>query len=573
MPSPLAPYPYSPLKRRSIRLLELLPNSPAAEIQCKLHHVSLDSNSTTPHLPYEALSYAWGTCDSTSSIVLLGSDLHTHPLSGKSKRLYLKHHRIRVTENLLTALHNLRRTDTSRILWIDALCINQAAPSERSAQVSLMHEIYQNATRTVVFLGPEDPLCARASAVINRLAAIDPAVLDLHAPNLKAEFFQNHPARGCFHDIQDHEAFALFLSRPWWSRVWVVQEVVVAQDVVVVWGAEALNWEVCAAAVHAAVHYSDFVPFDEERFWMPKGGHYRAHAIVWARLRFQHGREVSLFNLLNEFSDHDATDPRDKVYALLGLVVGDYSGQVEPDYMTSWEVVYGEVVANIVLWEGNMDPLAYCSGVGAKRRQGLPTWVPDWTRESSRKSLIMMMLKQVRDDVSRDIGRETPDFCASGPNTVHYDIRNNSGVITLVGISIGTVSELSGAQDRTWSEEDLFGNWGPIAKNLGEEYRNGEPSHIAFARTICANQFNENDEETEGIGPGWYLATMGRKFMLNDKGYMGLVPADTREGDIVTIVKGAKAALVLRPEYDHFLMVGEAYGESLVSRYYNFGLC
>jgi len=51
--------------------------------------------------------------------------------------------------------------------------------------------------------------------------------------------------------------------------------------------------------------------------------------------------------------------------------VGDYSGQTEPDYVTIWEAVYADVVANIVLWEGNMDALAFCSGVSSLPGSGL----------------------------------------------------------------------------------------------------------------------------------------------------------------------------------------------------------
>jgi len=198
---------------------------------------------------------------------------------------------------------------------------------------------------------------------------------------------------------------------------------------------------------------------------------------------------------------------------------------------------------------------------------------PDWTSEACRKRLITMMLKEVRGNVGRDIGRQTPDFRASGYSNVHYDIRNNSGVITLVGISIGTVSALSQIQDNTWNKEDLIANWRPITERIGEEYLNGESSELAYARTICTNQLNLEDEDPVELGRGWFVATMGRKFMLSDKGHIGLVPADKREGDIVSVLKGGKTPFVLRPEDNHFLMVGEAYGGYLLSHSQVFILC
>lgn len=423
-----------------------------------------------------------------------------------------------------------------------------------------MRTIYQSAVLTIVFLGPEDRFCARAISVIKRLAAVDPAAVDPESPIDGLNYFTSHP--------EDHEAFAHFLSRPWWSRVWVIQEVAVARAAIVVWGAESFDWEVCARAVHAARHYSDFVPLEQETFWASRNEQYRAHAVVWARLRFQQGREVRLFSLLKEFWDHEASDARDKIFGVLGLVVDENARIAKPDYMKSWERVYGDFAVNIAVREGNMDVLAICSGVGARRREALPTWTPDWTSESCRKSLIMMRLKEVRDTIGRDARRQMPDFCASGPNTVHYDIWNNSGVIKLVGMRIGIVSALSRIQDKSWSKEDLIKNWMPIAENIGEEYLNGESSEVAFAQTICPNQSDPDDEDLEELSRGWFVATMGRKFMLSDSGHMGLAPAETVEGDVICVVKGARTPLIMRTEDDHFLIVGEAYGEYFSSDYY-----
>jgi hypothetical protein len=123
---------------------------------------------------------------------------------------------------------------------------------------------------------------------------------------------------------------------------------------------------------------------------------------------------------------------------------------------------------------------------------------------------------------------------------VHYDIRNRSGDITLARISLGSVSALSQIQDKTWSKEDLIANWRPITERTDEGYLNGESPLVAFVQTICANQFNPDNEDFIEFSPGWFLAAMGRRFMLSDKSHVGLVPTVTREGDILSVVKGLK---------------------------------
>ena len=130
---------HDPLKSlRSVRLIRLIPSTVVGgPIELKLFEVSLDEKSPRKN-PYEALSYVWGSPIGTESLSCNGASLL-------------------VTPNCKSALRHLRLTDKSRILWIDAICIDQGktdhAISERNAQVALMGEIYANAERTLCWLG------------------------------------------------------------------------------------------------------------------------------------------------------------------------------------------------------------------------------------------------------------------------------------------------------------------------------------------------------------------------------------------------------------------------------------
>lgn len=123
---------YRPLSPDSIRLLRLLPSEERnAPIQCQLIDYSLQKPGRHP---YDALSYVWGSTDNPRFISV-----------GK--------HDLPVTENLHKALSHLRYDKFERILWVDALCINQEDEREKERQIPLMPRIYGQATSVIVWLG------------------------------------------------------------------------------------------------------------------------------------------------------------------------------------------------------------------------------------------------------------------------------------------------------------------------------------------------------------------------------------------------------------------------------------
>lgn len=128
----MRPHPYVALEPqcRQIRLLHLQPGQPDDGIECRTSIVSFDEKFTD----YEALSYVWGERLYYGWISLDGSFFP-------------------VTENLWGALSGLRYADRERVMWIDAICIDQANVRERSEQVSRMHSIFTQASTVIVWLG------------------------------------------------------------------------------------------------------------------------------------------------------------------------------------------------------------------------------------------------------------------------------------------------------------------------------------------------------------------------------------------------------------------------------------
>ena len=132
----MSSYRYQPLLQEpdSIRLLRLLPDKDEnASIQCELFNYTLQESGKRTH-PYDALSYVWGNSDNPKSISI-----------GK--------HTLLVTQNLHRALSRLRYCSIERILWVDAVSINQGDKSEKEQQIQFMAKIYAQANRVVIWLG------------------------------------------------------------------------------------------------------------------------------------------------------------------------------------------------------------------------------------------------------------------------------------------------------------------------------------------------------------------------------------------------------------------------------------
>jgi hypothetical protein len=180
-------YCYSQLSLKShIRLLRLLPyegqNTP---IQCQLFDYSLGESNKRTH-PYEALSYVWG-----------GS---TKPLS-----ISIDEHNLAVTENLHQALLHLRHRFMERIIWVDAVCINQDNLEEKEQQIRLMPKIYAQANRVVVWLGEAADDSDRALDEIRIIGGKE---------------FTNSSNK------MTQQAIIALLNRPWFRRIWVSEQTI-----------------------------------------------------------------------------------------------------------------------------------------------------------------------------------------------------------------------------------------------------------------------------------------------------------------------------------------------------------
>ena len=391
---------------RSIRLVKLCEQrfSPSI-VECTIDIVSLN---LCP--PFTALSYTWG-----NPIGWNGIDATYDPKRGQIHFILLNRRPTLVTENLYQALCQIRASSRHDCcLWIDALCINQKDVDERSAQVRLMCDIYSSAETVLVWLGEED-------AGSDFVHWIDKEFL----PSLDKLIEEEGYAKVTAHRLGDpilwrklklapiygHKWKPLidFFERSWFQRAWVIQELALAQNTHVLCGTKEFSHRLldtlCLYFVggpwgsgiklqmDGIQALSGFLPgkglsrITVQRWVVANGGPNFStmvsllHGVCDA---YDHHMRILCFfdKLLFDIRGCAATDPRDSVYSVLGMVQRfnrDSCSLVQIDYSAPVSKVYTDT-ASLLLQ--NSPTLAHLSQVNDRAQcntPNLPSWVPDYT--------------------------------------------------------------------------------------------------------------------------------------------------------------------------------------------------
>ncbi|TRX92821.1 hypothetical protein FHL15_006227 [Xylaria flabelliformis] len=336
-------YCYSPLSEQgSIRLLRLMPHEDEkAIIQCQLFEYPLQKLSEE-HL-YEALSYVWGSKDDCRRVCILSDDEESNYPTAQMKRGFdlrsclptRKNGHLLVTANLHAALLHLRGRLVERILWIDAICINQTNNYEKGQQVQLMAKIYAKANRVIAWLGEAPDNNNQALEAIRKAA--ETAV-------------EEQSTSGAI-DEMNEQAITTLLQRPWFQRIWVLQEVAAARHILIKYGPTEIDGYVfCSGLSGLNLSYKtspDFQGLILPAIYLIRG------AIFRPRCKGDEINSSSTFSLnirplvelVDMYHTHKATNRLDKVYALLGMSSDDPSeAGLLANYNTSWGEVFRKLV-------------------------------------------------------------------------------------------------------------------------------------------------------------------------------------------------------------------------------------
>lgn len=201
-------YTYRPLRpeQNSTRLLQIAPGVKGSEITCLVVDHTIQQGRLSS--PYEALSYAWG--DPTARRRIRLRDVE----AGESEQRACSF--LDITTNLYAALERLRDTAFPRLLWVDAVCIDQENVLERAVQVRSMATIYIHASRVLVWLGEEAENSTLALASIERVAQDCRRSMGTNKLTSKADASETQ-----FSSKEAQEAILKLLNRPWFHRIWV----------------------------------------------------------------------------------------------------------------------------------------------------------------------------------------------------------------------------------------------------------------------------------------------------------------------------------------------------------------
>ncbi|KAK8084401.1 hypothetical protein PG997_005672 [Apiospora hydei] len=350
----------------SFRVIEIQPGERNAPINVRLITTNLQDCA-----PYEALSYAWGDLTQTESIEVVTTTLD----NGNNPSATLS-----VTISCADALRRLRFRTAPRTLWVDAICINQARVPERNHQLLLMPRIYSGASRVVIYLG-ESNNTNSSDAVMDWLREIlEPSDSSGHLPP------------------PDLNVIREFLGRRWFTRVWVLQEVRLAREAIVVCGDREVSWDAFRELRDWVANLRVYE--GRHRFWnLP----YTVQSLVSdgpvSVLSWLPSYHAQLLHKLVHTRDLGATDPRDKLFAIIPLLeweiwryreaypAADPKESDRADCEATEFDYYGLSPAEIFtdlareLINGIGLHVLYCA-VAPAAIPGLPSWAPDWSYSS-----------------------------------------------------------------------------------------------------------------------------------------------------------------------------------------------
>jgi hypothetical protein len=585
-------YEYSPLPGKDyIRTLTLSPGDRDTVPRCHISAVPFDRVEDT----YEALSYCWGDSNNKADVICNGQHLA-------------------VTANLYDALQALRDRQKSRVLWADAICINQADNVEKSHQVRSMDRIYKNARVVPVWLGRDDKEIAEHCFKLVRetVDLMSPQLEQLEKDGITGVNWNLAPAVTICNDGFRWAKVRTLIDLPWFSRVWVVQEVALAKSCSLMWG----NHELDIADLVELCCWSETRPdiktitgdwgsgmllnlFDD---FYATYGNSNSWTTSKPLLRYQMGigranmDNISLSGLLRSSGTINATDPRDHIYAFLGHPLASTASGliIEPGYGKLLVDVYTDAAFSLLQLprEGPwiLTSVAHTT-LDDVEGQVFPSWVPRWDKNTAAKVKLLATGYA---------------WYAAGGSDLAPSRMDEYKVLTIPGIAFEIVTWVSQPVrmenldfdidrwddryrntrvsfiDNLWQE--LLTMWDGshdglehmFSVTLVREYpgnkRGISPRHrslfLAYRHAIHKALDQDHyspfdDKEYTGYAEKYLICmktAYNRSLVLTKAGRMGMAPPCTKPDDMCFVIPGMAVPLILRPKGNgRYNLVGDSY--------------
>ncbi|KAI0015112.1 heterokaryon incompatibility protein-domain-containing protein [Xylariomycetidae sp. FL0641] len=551
----------------TIRLLQILPGLPSQPVKCVLRTANLLQN----HVPtYEALSYVWGS---------YLSDVNTITVDGKP---------FQVSPSLHQALVRIRRAQQVRTVWIDAICMNQTDYAERASQVTLMRDVYSKAERVIIWLEDDAPF---------GLDQILRTGIEAHTIHYGAT-----------------RVVSRLLERHWWTRVWVIQELVLAREAVILCGQYELGWDAfchlvrrvrlhpCFLPDRNGIHFEEFQTIEDSRN-RKVGDKIEATSSHGSRSKegdlVQDSSQDILLSLVFDFRVRHATDPRDKVFALQGLVNRPLIRQ--PDYVKHPSQLTIEFAKEHIRRSRSLSVLALAECVRQRdplyptsvtKELYVPSWCPALMNETAVAEGIGLRPLWTGLPEDEDLGYyaaagnlplpNEPEINIDGagcdyklPITIlpHARLRvakigsvyNPSSALLredMTDVLKGRLSSMRSSLDGVLSKDTVFETWRQLAwtdhqKRAGVRNASKPESHPAdfeetFNLTLTAGKSSDPLDSAQAILSLREAVCTGRQLFITKCGRFGLGPQGLRIDDEIRVVLGCQVPIAVRSPSVHF---------------------
>lgn len=551
-------YSYDPLPTNFIRVVEIHPGQFDDDIAITLHPERFDpAVIPSPVFPrYEALSYTWGSKDNPAQVQVQGfADCI-----------------IEVTRNLDVALRHLRQADQSRLMWIDAVCIDQLNNVEKGPQVGMMGDIYRLAESVVVWLGPEENDSDSAMWLMEAIGAeieVDFDTCEMKPSSIATDLTLSDESATISIDEEGLCSLYHLFCRSWFERLWIRQELALANEsALFVCGFRSVRWQVFKRA------WACFYLKPKPSFKFSDELTNRNNSL--SGLLFQEvGRHLP--HLREGFGNAQCSDPRDRIYALLSLDKTMEDLGIVPDYSVTATQLYENVARLFMDHFLGLEILTECEmACGVGNWEG-PSWVPDW---SVGNPYILHL--------SSGVTYASGPFV--GPRLPVVDHR-----LTVIGVPFDTIqnleqplvakSALPHNDDTQMAVKQML-----LGKDLSRSYVGGETLLDAYVRTFTLDQFAETYSPATTSYPRFAESVelmmklnshaegspliedeqrlfdrledvlSGRLLLETTKKYIGLVPPSALPSDEIYIILGSSLPIVLRhTDSGHYKVVGACY--------------
>lgn len=468
---------------------------------------------------YEALSYMWGSADNLNTIDIEGKEF-------------------RIGQNLWQALKQLRHSKVPRLLWIDAICINQDDTAERNHQVNQMSLIYSKAIRVIIWLGLETEHSHQAISFLKMLRGLP--VLEYDLLDFKAHW----------------ESVLGLCQMEYWGRLWIIQEVLLASQIIVCCGTDTMAWDILnGVREHLVIgrrsHTWNFSTIEAFHQTIPAQlSRYRSGK----RFRLLDDRaSFSLTDLFFEFQHSACKDGRDKLFGLLSLSAVCCKVQIPVDYSISAFEICNHALTHHLQGHTRardldlvkMTILAYrahsACGVSKPTVKQLGNEMKDGVSTQPSKGLIGTII------YTSPLNRIIQHYGSSIPNSKSVLSRDHLKYLDSTWKYQGYTASPYGGDVRSVFIRQLHNmNYYDRSQieSLDREYFNAVRATTDVSNTTLAGVWEAlNEKEVyEYIqiildvfcrDPGRYLPSFQVKMFIDDNGFIGFGPEDLLPGDMI----------------------------------------